>query len=106
MQLAISLPSSSSVQFSSFICFDDTLFIMSIIKLYTDVVPYLCLYNYDYVSCFMPIRPVLLPLFFYNCVTMLQILATRDTQFGQELALVMQTTHAQRMRRADSIPMC
>ena len=24
------------------------------------------------------------------------ILATRDTQFGQELALVMQTTHAQR----------
>ena len=33
-------------------------------------------------------------------------LATRDTQFGQELALVMQTTHAQRMRSADSIPMC
>ena len=30
----------------------------------------------------------------------------RDTQFGQELALVMQTTHAQRMRSADSIPMC
>ena len=24
------------------------------------------------------------------------ILATRDTQFGKELALVMQTTHAQR----------
>ena len=32
------------------------------------------------------------------------ILATRDTQFGQEVALVMQTTHAQRMRSADSIP--
>ena len=34
------------------------------------------------------------------------ILATRDTQVGQELALVMQTTHAPRMRSADSIPMC
>ena len=32
------------------------------------------------------------------------ILATRDMQFGQEVALVMQTTHAQRMRSADSIP--
>ena len=37
----------------------------------------------------------------YNRVS---ILATRDTQFGQEVALVMQTTHAQRMRSADSIP--
>ena len=34
------------------------------------------------------------------------ILATRDTQCGQELALVMQTTQAQRMRSTDSIPMC
>ena len=34
------------------------------------------------------------------------ILATRDMQFGQELALVVQTTHAQRMHSADSIPMC
>ena len=32
------------------------------------------------------------------------ILATRDTQFGQEVALVTQITHAQRMRSADSIP--
>ena len=29
------------------------------------------------------------------------ILATRDTQFGQELALVMQTTHAQRWQYPD-----
>ena len=29
-------------------------------------------------------------------VVQVPILATRDTQFGQELALVMQTTHAQR----------
>ena len=37
-----------------------------------------------------------------NCLDL--ILATRDTQFGQEVALVMQTTHAQCMRSADSIP--
>ena len=43
---------------------------------------------------------------FFLVYTVLTILATRDTQFGQELALVMQTTHAQRMRSADSIPMC
>ena len=30
-----------------------------------------------------------------------RILATRDTQFGQELALVMQTTHAQRWHYPD-----
>ena len=30
-----------------------------------------------------------------------QILATRDMQFGQELALVMQTTHAQRWQYPD-----
>ena len=36
------------------------------------------------------------------CITV-QILATRDTQFGQEAALVMQTTHAQRMCSAESI---
>ena len=41
-----------------------------------------------------------------TCREIQLILATRDTQFGQELALVMQTTHAQRMRSADSIPMC
>ena len=48
----------------------------------------------------------LLPFVFLSSVHQTIILATRDTQFGQELALVMQTTHAQRMRSADSIPMC
>ena len=31
------------------------------------------------------------------------ILATRDTQFGQDVALVMQTTHAQRWQYPDSV---
>ena len=37
-------------------------------------------------------------------MVVISILPTRYTQFGQEVALVMQTTHVQRMRSADSIP--
>ena len=34
---------------------------------------------------------------------MVSILATRDTKFGQEVALVMQTTHAQRWQYPDRV---
>ena len=38
---------------------------------------------------------------FQYSYTLFIIIATRDTQFGQELALVMQTTHAQRWQYPD-----
>ena len=53
-------------------------------------------------SSHVQIKPMLTAVFYLTSFH-IAILATHNTQFGQEMALVMQTTHAQRWQYPDHV---